>query len=265
MLDLQARVHLHEVERAILGDELDGAGADIADRARGGAGRLAHRAAPVGVHARRRRLLDHLLMAPLDRAVALEQRDHIAVRVGEHLDLDVPRARQVAFDQHAIVAERRLRLAARERERRVEILGALDDPHALAAAAGRGLDQHRIADPRRRRAQHVGVLIVAVIAGHQRHAGAFHQRLGRGLRPHRADRRRRRADEHDARVRAGFGEVRVLAEEAVAGMDRLRRRSRARRRGCARSTDSCRAPAPARSAPTSSARATCSAPASASE
>ena len=45
------------------------------------------------VHARRGRLLDHLLVAALQRAVALEQVHGIAVPVGEHLDLDVARAR----------------------------------------------------------------------------------------------------------------------------------------------------------------------------
>jgi hypothetical protein len=36
-------------------------------------------------------LLDDLLVAPLHRALALEEMDDVAVRVGEHLDLDVPR------------------------------------------------------------------------------------------------------------------------------------------------------------------------------
>ena len=73
-----------------------------------------------------------------------------------------------------------------------------------------------------RAAGSAGVLVVAVIAGHQRHAGLFHQLLGGGLRAHRADRRRRRADEDEARRRAGRGEVFVLGQEAVARMDRLR-------------------------------------------
>ena len=46
-------------------DELDSAGADVVDRARCLAGGLAHRRAHRRCHARGRRLLDHLLMAPL--------------------------------------------------------------------------------------------------------------------------------------------------------------------------------------------------------
>jgi hypothetical protein len=41
------------------------------------------------VHAGRRRFLDHLLVAALQRAVALEQMHSIAVRVAEHLHLDM--------------------------------------------------------------------------------------------------------------------------------------------------------------------------------
>ena len=110
MLDLEAGVHLHEVERPVArervgGDELDGSRADIADCARGGNRRLAHRAAMLRLHPRRRRFLEHLLVTALHRAVALEQIHDIALRVREHLDLDVTRRRQVSFDQHARIGE----------------------------------------------------------------------------------------------------------------------------------------------------------------
>ena len=62
---------------------------------------------------------------------------------------------------------------------------------------------------------------VAVVAGHQRHLGLFHQRLGLGLAAHGADRLGRRADEHQAGLGAGGGELLVLRQEAVARMDRL--------------------------------------------
>ena len=149
MLDLQPRIHLHEVEPAVLlGDELDGARADVADRLRRRDRGFAHRAAALRRHAGCRRLFQHLLVAPLHRAVALEQVHGVAVRIAEHLDLDVPRRGQVSLEQHAIVAEGRLGLALRGRERRREVLAALDDLHALAAAAGGRLDQHRVADAR---------------------------------------------------------------------------------------------------------------------
>ena len=152
MLDLQPRVHFHEPEAVGLqavrriGDELDRARADIADGLRGLHRRLAHRRAHRGLHARRGRFLDHLLVAALQRAIALEQMDGIAVAIGEHLHFDVARARDVFLDQHAVVAERRFGFALGAFQRRGEIRRRFDLAHALAAAAGDRLDQNRIAD-----------------------------------------------------------------------------------------------------------------------
>jgi hypothetical protein len=42
-------------------------------------------------HGRRRRFLQQLLMAPLDAALALAQNLHVAVLVGQNLELDVAR------------------------------------------------------------------------------------------------------------------------------------------------------------------------------
>ena len=66
MLDLQARVHLHEMKRAVLfGDELHRTGADIACGFRCGHRLRAHSGAQFIAHAGGWRLLDHLLVAPL--------------------------------------------------------------------------------------------------------------------------------------------------------------------------------------------------------
>ena len=80
--------------------------------------------AQLGVERRRRRLLEHLLVAPLHRALALAERERRAVRVGEQLDLDVARPLEVALEEDAVVAEAGLRLAPRRLERVVELLGA---------------------------------------------------------------------------------------------------------------------------------------------
>ena len=212
MLDLQPGVHLHEVEAQVavaelLGDELDRAGADIADRLRRRHRGRAHLGAALGAHARRRRFLEHLLVPSLHRAVALEQVDAVALRVGEDLDLDVPRPRHVALDQHMVVAEAGLGLALARRQRGGEVVGLVDPPHALAAAAGAGLDQHRVADARGLPGQQRRVVVAAVVAGHQRHAGLFHQCLRGRLAAHRADRAGRRADEDQAGIGAGLREL----------------------------------------------------------
>ena len=109
VLDLQPGVHLQEEEVALRVDELDGAGVDVADRPGGGDRDPAH-ALPGGrVDHHRRRLLEDLLVAALDRALALPEVDHVAVGVGEHLDLDVPRLLHVALQEDGGVAEGALR------------------------------------------------------------------------------------------------------------------------------------------------------------
>ncbi len=106
MFDLEACVHFHEIETAVLvGDELDGPRADIADRLRGVHGRLSHCGPSLRRHAGCGRFLEQLLMPALNGAVALEQVDAVAVRVAEHLDLDVTRLQHVFLDQDMFVAE----------------------------------------------------------------------------------------------------------------------------------------------------------------
>src|SRR4051794_9947060 len=151
MLDLEPRIHLHEVETlaAFFGDELDRAGADITDRARRRDRRLADIEPPLAGKTGRRRLFDDLLMPPLDRAVALEQMDNVAASVAENLYLDMAGAFEIAFQQHRVVAEGALRLAPSAVEGARELGRARDGAHAPPAAARRGLDHERKPDPLR--------------------------------------------------------------------------------------------------------------------
>ena len=228
VLDLQPRVHLHEPVavgpqsvRAV-GDELHRPRADIADRKRCLHRSLAHRRAQCRAHAGGRRLLDHLLMAALQRTVALVEVDRIAVRIGEHLQFDVAWRRDIFLDQHPRVAERTFGFALGGLKRQVEIGVLVDTPHTLAAAAGDRLDQHRITDLVGLLFEKRRLLALAVITGHDRHAGLLHQGLGAVLQAHGADCGRRRPDEHDAGLGASLGEFGVLGKKAVARMDALR-------------------------------------------
>ena len=93
--------------------------------------------------------------------------------------------------------------------------------HAAAAAAGRRLDEHRVAD---RAGESQGLLLVVdqpLAAGHDGHAGLLRQLAGLVLVAEPAHRLVRRADELDLAVAADLGEVGVLRQEAVAGMDGL--------------------------------------------
>src|SRR3546814_11946340 len=59
----------------------------------------------------RGRFLQHLLGAALRRTLAFAQVDGVARGVSEHLDLDMARGLDVAFEQYAVAAEGALRLA----------------------------------------------------------------------------------------------------------------------------------------------------------
>ena len=212
MLDLKPRVHLEEIEIAVLvDDELDGAGGVVADGLGQRDGLRPHRLAGLGVEERARRLLDHLLVAPLDRAFALAEMDDVAVLVAEHLDLDMARLLDIFLDEHAVVAEARLGLGlSTSRSPPRTSLRAPGDAHALAAAAGRRLDHHRIADLVGDLGRLLGVLDHAEMAGHGRDLGLGGELLRLDLVAHRLDRLEIRADEDDARLLERAGEGRVL-------------------------------------------------------
>ena len=59
------------------------------------------------------RLLPDLLVAALQRAVALAEMDGLAGAVAEHLDLDVARLLEIFLDVDGVVAEGGLGLGAR--------------------------------------------------------------------------------------------------------------------------------------------------------
>ena len=94
--------------------------------------------------------------------------------------------------------------------------------HPLAATAGRGLDEHRIADVRR---QPQGFLFIGadrpVGAGHAGYAGLFHGTDRGNLVAHQADGFRARSDENESALFYPLGKIGVLREKAIAGMDRL--------------------------------------------
>jgi len=148
VLDLQAGVHLEEVEvaRLAVDDELDGAGALVIHRPGQRHRLLAHRLPHFLVEEGTGRLLDHLLVAALDRALAFVQVQAVAVGVAEHLDLDVARALDELLDEDAVVAESVFGLGLARGEALVRLLVVPGDAQALAAAAGRRLDHHRVAD-----------------------------------------------------------------------------------------------------------------------
>jgi hypothetical protein len=94
--------------------------------------------------------------------------------------------------------------------------------HAAPAATAGGLDDHRVADGARLRMISFGSSGSAPSEpGTQGTPELDHGLLGRDLVAHHADRLGRRPDEDEAALLDAFGEVGVLAQEAVAGVDGL--------------------------------------------
>src|SRR2546421_4893953 len=146
MLGRKRRVELDEGERSVRSDEeLERARIAVADvQARALRGGL-HLLAKLRVERRRGRLLDQLLVPPLDRALPLAARQYAAVRVAHDLDLDVPRRGDRLLDVERAVPERRVGLGRRVGVRSVDLRGPADDPHAASAAAGGRFEQYRVA------------------------------------------------------------------------------------------------------------------------
>ena len=124
MLDLQPAVDLDERRRAVRPEqELEGAGVDVAELPAGALDGRLHRLAGLGGERERGRLLDQLLVAALDRALALAHREHAAVGVAEHLDLDMAGRHECLLEVERAVAERRLRLCAGREVGGLELVG----------------------------------------------------------------------------------------------------------------------------------------------
>jgi hypothetical protein len=222
VLDLEPGVHLEECGFAAAVDqELAGPRAHVADRSRQGQGRSPEPGAEGGIDAGRRRLLEHLLVASLDRAVALAEMDAVPVAIEEDLDLDVAAALDESLQDQPVVAEGPGRLAASGRERIREAGRITDGPHPLPATAGGRLDQQWIADRSGRGGKGGFRLVRAVVAGQHRDAERRRQPAGFGLVAHRPDRGRRRPDPRQPGRGDGLGEVGVLRQEPEPGMDRL--------------------------------------------
>ena len=219
MLDLQAGVHFDEVELAVLEQELHCAGATILESAHGVGGQFADPVTLLGVQSGRGRFFQHLLMAPLQRAVAFAEMDAGAETVAQHLDLDVARPAEILLDIDRVVVESGLGFGARQREGFGGCLGILHDLHAATAAAGDGLDQDRPADLFAEFDDVLYRLDRTRRSRHQRQPEFQRRLLGHDLVAHHRDMLRRRTDEGETVCLDSFGEARILRQEAVARMD----------------------------------------------
>ena len=222
MLHLQTRVHLEEEERFVFPDhELDGACTLVIDRLGERDRLLAHRFADLIVEEGARRLFDHLLVTALDRALPLPEIETVAVRVAQHLDLDVARLLDKFLDKHAVVAEAVARFVATGTEALEGLLVVPCDAQTFAASARARLDHHRVADIPRDLDRALRRLDRIVPAGDGAHTRLGGERFRGDLVAHRSDRSMLRPDEDDPGLLDAPRELGVLGQEAVARMHSL--------------------------------------------
>ena len=160
-------------------------------------------------------------MTALDGAFALTQVNEVAVLVAQHLDLNMPRIEHQLLDVDLARFEGALGFAGRVAQGGGQILVPVDAAHALTAAAGRGFEQNGIANLGGGMLGLFGTGDGVLGARRERNAGLFGQAAGSGFGAQGADGFRGGANEFDARVAAGLGEVGVFREEAIAGMNRF--------------------------------------------
>ncbi|MDT4842924.1 hypothetical protein FQZ97_768390 [compost metagenome] len=218
VLDLQPRVHFHEIEIAgLVQQEFQRARPHVTDGLAGPPRDGAHALAQRGRHGGRGALFHQLLVAPLQRAVPFSQVQDIAVFIAQHLDFDMAGRQDRLLQDQLIRAEGPQRFGTGQRQRLRQRRVVMRQPHAAAAAARGRLQQHWIPDGARPRRQ-IPVVGDALRAGHRGHVGALQRLLGARLVAHQGDDLGWRPHERQAGFRHGTGELGVLGQKAVARM-----------------------------------------------
>ncbi len=223
VLDLQPRIHLHEMQSATgITHELHRAGTRVVHRPRHPHRQLTQRLPLCCRQATCRCFLQDLLVTTLHRAVPLEEMHDPAEAITENLYLQMAGRVQVPLHEEPRIAEGRLRLATGRGQHGRQLRHTTHDAHALATTTGHGLQHHRKTDAHGLRRETLIRLVLALIARRHGNAGSRHQRLGRPLVTHRADHVCRRPDEAELRGGTSHGKVGILGQETVAGMHSFR-------------------------------------------
>ena len=155
-------------------------------------------------------LLDHLLVAALNRAFTFEQMHGVAVRIGEHLYLDVARALDGLLQVEPVVTKRAARFPGGACGRGSQLRSLTHEAQPLAATSRGGFEHHREADARRLGGEGRGVGNGLEGARDDRHAGGDGDAARGGLLAHLLDHVGWRADEANLGGVAGTREVGVL-------------------------------------------------------
>ena len=217
VLDLEARVHLDEVELVVLVEKLDGADAAIAEIAH----RLRHRLADTAALARVESGRRGPPPIAFDDAAGASNR---ARRDGWHCRARRPALApryggmdEIFLEIDGVVAESGASLVACGLERRLELALVERELHAASAAPRRGLDHDRIADVAGK-----GFCFLDIAhrtrARNDRDAERARRVLGHDLVAHQPDVFCGRSDKGDGVLLEDLGETSVLGEKPIARM-----------------------------------------------
>ena len=145
VLHLQARVHLEQVRVGARDQEFHRAKPDVSNLPRETHRRRREPCEQRRFESGRWGLFDQFLVAALDGTVPRAEGLHMAAHVGGDLDLDVPRAGDLALEEQASVAERRQCLGGCRAECRRQRRGVLDHADTASTAARGRLHDQRVA------------------------------------------------------------------------------------------------------------------------
>mmetsp|Transcript_23272 Transcript_23272/g.40173 ORF Transcript_23272/g.40173 Transcript_23272/m.40173 type:complete len:588 (-) Transcript_23272:1110-2873(-) len=222
MFDLQARVHLDEVKLTVFVEELDGARTGIVDIGHGISTDFADGGAFFGADCGAGGLFEHLLVAALQGTVPFAQVHSAALAVPKDLDLDVAGRGQIFLDIDFVIAKGGFAFGPRSHERVFHIGCGLRHFHATATAARSRLDDDGIAHLVAKRLGLVERGNATIRSGYAGHAERLHRVFGGDLVAHDADMFGGRPDKGQPVIFDDLHKLRVLGQEAIAGVNGLR-------------------------------------------
>ena len=164
-------------------------------------------------------LLDDLLMTALHRAIAFTEVDDASFEIACDLDLDMAWIGQELLHVEGSVAKCSLRFAPRQGKDRLHVGVVLHQGDTAAAAAGRRLEEDRIADLPGDRSGFDRVTHHTVGTWQHRNPEVSGLVARRHLVAHQANVFAARSDEGDAMFLDDLGKPAVLGQEAVPRMD----------------------------------------------
>src|SRR6267142_340711 len=145
VLDLNPRIHLHEVELLFfVHKELEGPHVRVTGFLDGLHHTVSDFRAKLRRHDDRRRFFNKFLMPPLDRTLPLAEMNGITMLVRHYLKLDVAGPLDILLNVAMPRAKCARSLSLRGFQRQEQFIPAMDDAHSTAASTRDSLDNHRI-------------------------------------------------------------------------------------------------------------------------